>query len=225
MTTTIYLLSDPNTGRVRYVGKTVKPLSQRLSEHVSTAKTNRRPCHRNHWIASFGKARPLITEVEVVTGPAEDAAEAERRWIASLRADGCDLVNATAGGEGVPGHRHGPEARAAMSAKAKARMADPLWRQILSERARGRTPSAETRALMSRLAKARGRTPEHNAKLAESKRGRRFSDSHRKALSLAHMGQRRSPEASAKAAAANRGRKRTAEQRARMSAGRRARLQ
>lgn len=193
MQTTIYALSDPPTGRVRYVGKTVKPLSQRLSEHVSIAKSTRRPCHRTHWIASL-PTHPLITELEVVTGPHSDAAEVERRWIAALRAAGCRLTNATDGGEGVPGHVHSEEARAKM--RGRKRSPETIAKMVAALRGRKRSPEAS--AKQAAAMRGRVRTPEHCAAISRAKRGMTFTAEHRAALSAAHKGKPFSPEQRAK---------------------------
>jgi len=46
---TIYTLSHPVTGQVRYVGKTVEMLKNRLAGHLREKGT----CHKNHWIAQL----------------------------------------------------------------------------------------------------------------------------------------------------------------------------
>jgi hypothetical protein len=48
----IYALCDPG-GEIRYVGKTMQPVSNRLSMHVAEAKNPRYQCHRLNWIRSL----------------------------------------------------------------------------------------------------------------------------------------------------------------------------
>ena len=54
--TTIYALTEP-TGEIRYVGKTILPLKQRLVNHIGTAKgTKWHPApktHKGYWIRSL----------------------------------------------------------------------------------------------------------------------------------------------------------------------------
>lgn len=57
METLIYVLKDPDTNEIRYVGKTIKPLDSRLANHIYHAK---KPKHRNkrlNWIRSLLKQR------------------------------------------------------------------------------------------------------------------------------------------------------------------------
>lgn len=108
--TFIYVLMDPDTLEVRYLGKTVKPIERRLAVHISHAK---RVGHKRHvaaWIRSLldvGK-KPIIQSVETVS-PNGDWVAAEQRWIAELLEAGADLCNLTDGGEGAPGYKPSPE--------------------------------------------------------------------------------------------------------------------
>jgi hypothetical protein len=83
---------------------------------------------------------PQLTVVETVDG--DGWADAERKWIAHFRQQGCDLLNRTDGGPGVPGwkptpeqienrrrfasYQRSPETRARMSVAMKAR-GKPAW--------------------------------------------------------------------------------------------------
>lgn len=102
MTVTIYTLRDPNTGALRYVGKTVKPVYLRLNEHLAEA---RRRSHRylSRWLNSLYPSRPFIGILENCDNRKWEARE--RYWIRKLRSEGCCLVNTTDGGEGFAGYR------------------------------------------------------------------------------------------------------------------------
>ncbi len=95
----IYLLIDPITNEIRYVGKTIQPLKSRLSAHINE-KSN---CHRSHWIEKLKRAgvNPEIVLLEEIDG-AWPWQESERFWIKYLRAIGINLTNNTSGGDGVP---------------------------------------------------------------------------------------------------------------------------
>ncbi len=97
---TIYALSDPRTGEVRYVGKTVRLLSERLHAHLLTAK-NGGKYHKDRWVAQLLNAgvTPAIVALDVV--PKSSWQEAERTWIAIYRELGARLTNISAGGQGV----------------------------------------------------------------------------------------------------------------------------
>lgn len=65
--TKIYVLKDPNSLQVRYVGKTVQLLRYRLSCHISRSKKHH-TTHSNCWIFSLLKEnkRPIIELIEEV---------------------------------------------------------------------------------------------------------------------------------------------------------------
>lgn len=62
----IYYLKDPQTLEVRYVGKTICSLYQRLSQHKNEAKNGK--THNNRWVKSLielGQS-PIIELIEQV---------------------------------------------------------------------------------------------------------------------------------------------------------------
>jgi len=93
----------------------------------------------------------LIPEIEAVEcGTGETWQEAERRWIATYRAKGARLVNATDGGEGTPGLAITPDGRRERSERIRKRLA---------------AMTAEQRSEMVRRAKA-ACTPEQRSESA-----------------------------------------------------------
>lgn len=66
----IYVLIDPFTLKVRYIGRTTVPLSQRLSVHVSKAKRGEESTHKANWIRALLKvnSRPFIRKLTEVSG-------------------------------------------------------------------------------------------------------------------------------------------------------------
>lgn len=98
LSTSIYGLCDPASGQLRYVGKTVKVLKDRLSGHLSEA---RRPGdnYRLRWVRSLlreGRA-PEIFLIERAGGNGD---EEEKFHIAYFKSLGCELTNGTVGGDG-----------------------------------------------------------------------------------------------------------------------------
>lgn len=91
----IYVLTDPDTGIVRYVGKAVD-LTKRMYGHchVNPASKNQRAM----WIASLAAVgkKPNMTVIEHCTE--QNWKDAERRWIAHYLPTG-HLTNKGAGGE------------------------------------------------------------------------------------------------------------------------------
>ena len=96
--TIIYTLEDPDTGEIRYIGKTVKPLKSRLTGHIYTArKVNN---HRCNWIKSIIKRgkKPVIKFLDACNW--DESQSLETYWIFQFKSWGYSLVNATDGGEG-----------------------------------------------------------------------------------------------------------------------------
>lgn len=97
------------------------------------------------------------------------------------------------------------EARAAMSAGARARMADPVARAKLAEANRGeRNPMFGRKHSEEWLAKLRGRvfSEETRAKISAGRKGHKMSDEARAKLSAALTGHKRSAETRARMSAA-----------------------
>lgn len=212
--TAIYTLSDPDTGRIRYVGKTCKP-GDRLAQHVWQAQHGVRGTHRTHWIAACVRnGRPPI--MSVLTEVAGNGDEAERYWIRTLRRNGCALVNATDGGEGGAGRRPSPETRAKMSATHRAR-----WTPEMRAAHKGQSP--EVLAKMADACRGKSLSPERRARMADTKRGRTYSTEHRAAISASLKGRTLSETHRQNIIAARTGRPMSPETRARISAAKRAR--
>lgn len=94
--TFIYVLKDPRTGEVRYVGKTNQSLAMRLSKHLSSKDKS----YRTSWIQSLLKegVKPTIALIQEV--PCYENYEIwEVFWIKLYRDLGCKLVNTHDGGE------------------------------------------------------------------------------------------------------------------------------
>lgn len=111
--TAIYALCEED-GSPRYVGKTDYYLHVRHKAHLRAAGKARLPVHR--WLCKRVAAgrRSVIRLLEYVPAGGDWAA-AERRWVAAYRADGCDLLNLTDGGEGHAGLPKSDSARASIS--------------------------------------------------------------------------------------------------------------
>ena len=99
----IYVLKDPFTHDVRYVGVTSKALTERLRQHIYCAtrqggRGGKTP--RDRWIRKLAKSgvSPVIEILETVTGEWQ---EREIYWIKYHKTYGSKLTNATIGGMGV----------------------------------------------------------------------------------------------------------------------------
>lgn len=121
---TIYALAEPNTGDIRYCGKTVEPMSHRMSGHRADV---RRQSHRHlyRWLGKLYEVgqEPTVMVCEEIDLTNMDRAEqlrvlneAETRWIIQLKALGFRLTNATDGGDGCHGRMVSAETRARTAA-------------------------------------------------------------------------------------------------------------
>lgn len=112
--TLIYVLKDPRTDEVRYVGKTSQKLDRRLGQHLRDKKNN----HRCHWIQYLVRdgLKPILDVIETVPA-GEDWVEREMYWIAHYKEIGARLVNQTKGGEGATGRLITQETREKMRQK------------------------------------------------------------------------------------------------------------
>lgn len=104
MTVYIYALCDPIGGEIRYVGKTILRLRDRLTEHLRERFKERRcETHKSRWVASVLSRgdEPTIEVIERIENSDDtDWQEVERFWISYLRFLGCRLYNLDSGGTG-----------------------------------------------------------------------------------------------------------------------------
>jgi hypothetical protein len=98
--TYIYTLTDPTTGLVRYVGKTVNP-KRRLHEHMSHAKnttSSNYNLHSANWIRLLIKEnkRPILNIIDIAGKNCWECKE--QYWIKWYRDKNHDLTNIEDGG-------------------------------------------------------------------------------------------------------------------------------
>jgi hypothetical protein len=146
----IYGLIDPETGELRYIGKTRQSLLARLRAHMQ----DKADCHRVHWLKSLAQRglKPHIVPIEIGEGMCQWQ-EAETFWIAWARRNGARLTNATSGGDGVPdlppetrermrkvwlGRKHSPETLAKLRAARRLRTTSDATKRKMSAAQSGR---------------------------------------------------------------------------------------
>lgn len=182
-TTLIYVLLDPMTYAIRYVGKADNP-KLRLREHIS--KSVREKGRKPKWIRSLiaDGLRPVIQAIDEVKQSEWQAAEAA--YIEYYLSIGCDLTNDTPGGDGWGCGEDHP--------------------QFGNHAPRG-PRSLETKAKISAANSGRKYPPEYGARISLARRGRRLSPEHRAKIGLAQAGRKRiiSAEGREKMRAANLG--------------------
>lgn len=160
--TSIYGLVDPRTNELRYVGKTIQPLNDRLRIHLYDARRGlkRYVCNWIRQVLRDG-LEPEIFEIESVQ---EDWIEQEQFWIAYFRYIGARLTNGTIGGEGTPGRKASAETLAKMSEISKRTQMVPSVRAKKSESMRRNHADPEIHARISQGIKAAVNRPDVKAR-------------------------------------------------------------
>jgi hypothetical protein len=99
MWTNIYVLKDPITNRIRYVGKT-NDIPNRKHKHIKDAKNGNGKNHRIYWLRSLLERglRPILEVIDRVL--VSEWKEKEQFYIKKYQDEGEDLTNSTLGGDG-----------------------------------------------------------------------------------------------------------------------------
>lgn len=168
----VYLVTCLVTGK-QYVGITARGYLNRWKKHVATSKTKATGLHED--IAKFGEDNFKIEVIESKLYANRDRMarwlfNRERYWIAYYGTFG-NGYNLTAGGDGVTGARKSkvirelmremmkdlyenhPEEKAKRLEKAHAKLRDPEYRKVNSERQKARFANPAERQKTSRLTK------------------------------------------------------------------------
>ena len=95
----IYTLSDPITGEVKYIGKTINEPRIRLYGHLSESKKSN--THKSNWVKSLlsKELKPVIEILDEVNH--DDWEFWEDYWIEAFKSWGIELTNCIDGGKGV----------------------------------------------------------------------------------------------------------------------------
>jgi len=96
--TFIYILIDPVSNQIRYVGKANKP-KERYRNHKNPSRDKN--THKRRWINSLKKLN-LNPELEIIDEiDIKDWKYWEKFWISYYKYLGCSLINHTTGGDGL----------------------------------------------------------------------------------------------------------------------------
>jgi hypothetical protein len=224
----IYALVDPRDGRIRYVGK-AKNIQERVKRHFKDRRTNQQ---RVAWFVELS-VLGLTPEIKILESVQEGHSwlEAEVRWITEMRANGCELLNITCGGNEPPstlavikkrseklkGHPVSAECRAKLSAWHTGRPLPESARKKL----RQRKLSEQTRAKISASGIGRKHTEETKRVIAAASANMWAQPLHRELvgnkISKSRTGIRLSDATKEKLRAANLGKKHSEETRRKMS--------
>lgn len=190
----IYTLADPRDGRIRYVGITSKSLRQRLAWHIGETSKKANQSHRVRWIrilraAGLSPSIALFREV----GAEEKWQDAEKAAIAECRANGCDLVNGTDGGDGVPGRKWRPtpeQAAKGAAARVGSKRSEAAKRKT-SESLKALYQTDPQKAAERREYAARAARSENGRKAAADRMRARWADPVWRAKAVAEISARR----------------------------------
>ena len=163
----IYVLCDPITNNIRYVGKAVN-LYIRIRKHFNQSRLIK-PNHKNNWIKSLlsNNQKPTVLIIEECLD--EDSLNrAEIKWIKYYKELGCDLTNGTEGGDGG---RMSPESIAKMSNSKKGKLLSEKHKAAISKGNTGRIVSDETRGKIGGKHKNKIVSDETKLKQSESHKG------------------------------------------------------
>jgi hypothetical protein len=96
----IYVLKNPRTLEVRYVGVAHGSLQRRLRGHIAES-VRFQETHKQRWVLSLVSIglNPLIEEIDAGSGDVWE--DTERAWIRDYRARGARLTNIADGGGGL----------------------------------------------------------------------------------------------------------------------------
>lgn len=182
----IYTLSCPDTGSIRYVGKTIKNLKDRLWVHISVSKTKR--THRDKWINSIiQKGKKPIIELLDECGE-EDWVIYEMYWIAQIKGWGFNLTNHTIGGEGPHGRIFSKESRNKISKALKGRKYSKETIEKMRRSQMGKKLKQETIDKIVSKHIGTKHKKESIKKMKKAHFGKKMSRESRKKMSLKRMG-------------------------------------
>lgn len=164
----IYVLKDPRTDEVRYVGWTVD-VEHRYGCHLSPGPRDRNT-YKARWVANL-MSQNVKPTIEVIDSGVGEWQSVERYWILHYRMQGAQLTNTTDGGQGALGYKPTPETIEKLRAVATGRKATNETRRKMSESRRGKKRSSEFIIKMIGINKGRKHTAEARANMGNRGRG------------------------------------------------------
>lgn len=214
------LTSSDRPGVIRYVGKTVLPLTTRVAAHISRALRQPKDTYKERWIrsalATGGQIEGVVLAFAVTDA---DAYRLEHHYIRFFKTLGFELTNGSDWGRGFQGYRHSEQAKACVAAAHRGRQRSPEELEKQRRAHLGKPVSAETRVKVATANRGRVHSEESRLKKSAALRGRQFTAAHRAKIAEANTRRGESQRVLAKAMAErNRGRTRSAESRAKQSA-------
>lgn len=131
----IYVLQDPFTHEIRYVGMSSVSVRTRILHHLQphmTTKKNTKHLPIYKWIKSLNGTKPVPVVVQLFeTIKLNDLQQCEQYWISYFKSNGSRLLNCTEGGEGL--FNPSDEVRQKMSKSAMGKYVSPETKEKISK--------------------------------------------------------------------------------------------
>jgi hypothetical protein len=174
----IYSLTDPNTGLIRYIGKTTN-LRTRFRGHLYEARNRVRNPHKCNWLINLLKEGKLPIMEVVEETDSDNWMNIEAYWIEQFTVWGFNLVNKTESfGQGriskeakdalaksnrgqKKGFKHSEETKALIREKRALQVMTEEHKKRISEACKGKIVSEETKLKMSIASKGKPKSEEH----------------------------------------------------------------
>lgn len=186
----IYVLSDPLTGQIRYVGKSSSG-TQRPLHHATPNKLKKDRTYKGNWIRSLlaKNLRPVIEIVEEFDDSTK-LNESEIFYISYFKSLGFKLTNLTNGGDGPSGIKFSEEHKRKIGEAHRGKTVSVETREKIRRNALNRSPDSIRKGVETRTLNGNYKMScETREKIGNSLRGRVFSAEHRKNLSDARRRQ------------------------------------
>lgn len=178
-TTFLYTLSDPETGGIRYLGKSDEPF-KRYKRHLY----DRDASHKSRWVHEL-RSRGLKPHMDLLDEiPHSQWKFWEREYIRVFKAIGIRLVNLTDGGDSGPNMEDLPEDTKNRIRSGGKFVRSQEQRKNMSEATRGLPKSSSHRAALSRskMGTKMSAQARENMRLSGLKRWEKMSLEEREAL-------------------------------------------
>lgn len=168
----VYMLLDPRSREVRYVGQTVRAPHVRLAQHLRSARDKTSPpvCAWIRGLLNVGSSPECVVIEEFLGSSEMDCGE--QFWIEQLRACGAKLLNIAPGGAKRTGFRHSEETKAKWRSERRGENAPMYGKRRTDEQKE--VFRQLTRARIARLGHHQAgipRTEETKRRISESRRG------------------------------------------------------
>lgn len=176
----LYLLVDPNSHEIRYVGVTTQGMRKRFNGHMSNGELSRVNLKSN-WIKSLVRKgqKPVVKifqEFEQISR--ENLKELEIYWIKYFRNNDCPLTNATDGGDGLTNPSEYTREKLRINALGNqyglGYKHTEEHKKLISENWRGRRHTEESKKLMSKIHTGKIVSEDTKAKISDALVGNKY---------------------------------------------------